>query len=226
MATLAPERVVSENAVSANAVSEARSTGHKSDARRGRSRRFRAILAGGLVLGVGAAVTLAAWNDSEFARGTFAAGSFNMVGSIDGTTFTDHATDPTAAVMTVSTNNLTPGDTAAAGFAVRLAAVTTSDAVVTVTNSSTTGTVSNLTYTVLDTGSTYGCTTATTGTALVPAATALGSVPGSTTFTLAKGATTGEEGVAKNLCFKVTAGAGLAQGQTGTATWQFTAASQ
>lgn len=31
-------------------------------------RKVRAILAGGLVLGVGAAVVLAAWNDSEFAQ--------------------------------------------------------------------------------------------------------------------------------------------------------------
>ena len=59
--------------------------------RRRRSRMIRAILAGGLVLGVGAAVTLAAWNDSEFVTGTFTAGTFNMQGSTtDGTTFTDH----------------------------------------------------------------------------------------------------------------------------------------
>jgi len=36
-------------------------------------RRLRAVLAGGLVLGVGAALTLAAWNDAEFATGSFQA---------------------------------------------------------------------------------------------------------------------------------------------------------
>jgi len=56
-------------------------------------RKVRAVLAGGLVLGVGAAVTLAAWNDSEFATGTFTAGTFNLEGSTDGTTFTDHNVD-------------------------------------------------------------------------------------------------------------------------------------
>ncbi|SFH86076.1 hypothetical protein E3O11_09355 [Cryobacterium levicorallinum] len=51
------------------------------DSRQKRNRRIRAVLAGGLVLGLGAAVTLAAWNDSEFARGSFAASGFNLVGS-------------------------------------------------------------------------------------------------------------------------------------------------
>ena len=208
MATSAPERT-------------------QNNTRQNRSRRFRAVLAGGLVLGVGAAVTLAAWNDSEFAQGTFTAGSFNMVGSTDGTTFTEHATAGAAAALpfTVPAVNLTPGDTTYAGFAVRLTAATTTDAVVTVSNSATTGVVSNLSYTVIDTGSTFGCTADSTGTALVPAATAVGTVPAATTFTLPKGASTGVDGVAHNLCFKVTAGPGLAQGQSGTATWQFLAAS-
>lgn len=191
------------------------------------SRRIRAVLAGGLVLGLGAAVTLAAWNDSEFARGTFTAGSFNLVGSTDGTVFADHATTGTAATLpfTVNTSNLSPGAVTAAGFAVRLTAATTTDAVVTVSSAETTGVVSNLSYTIIDTGSTFGCTALTTGTALVPAATAVGTVPGSTTFTLPKGVAAAE-GAAKNLCFQVTAGPSLAQGQTGTATWQFLATSQ
>lgn len=222
MATLAPEYDVSETRA-------ARGHGQRSAYRTSRSRRFRAILAGGLVLGLGAAVTLAAWNDSEFAQGTFTAGSFNMVGSTDGSVFADHATAGTAASLPFTvplSANMSPGDVVAAGFAVRLTASTTSSAVVTVSNAATSGVVTNLSYTIIDTGSTFGCTAATTGTALVPAATAVGTVPGSTTFTLAKGATTGVDGVARNLCFKVTAGPSLAQGQTGTATWQFLAASQ
>ena len=46
---------------------------HDTAKRRSRSRMIRAILAGGLVLGVGTAVTLAAWNDSEFVTETFTA---------------------------------------------------------------------------------------------------------------------------------------------------------
>ncbi|XSS44541.1 SipW-dependent-type signal peptide-containing protein [Propionibacteriaceae bacterium Y1685] len=40
------------------------------------SRKFRAALAGGLVLGIGAVVTLAAWTDDENAAGQFSAGTF------------------------------------------------------------------------------------------------------------------------------------------------------
>lgn len=192
----------------------------------GRGRKARALLAAGLVLGAGAAVTLAAWNDSEFATGTFSAGTFNLVGSTDGTTFSDHPTAGSAATtaFTVNAATLTPGDVTAAPFAVQLAAGTTNDAVVTVSAAGTTGTVANLTYELLQTP-TFGCTAATAGTPLVPAATAVGSVPGAPTFALAHGAGAAT-GAPVFLCFKVTAGAGLTQGQTGSATWQFQAASQ
>ena len=65
-----------------------------------RRRRIYAVLAGGLVLGVGTAVTLAAWNDSEFAKSTFTAGSFVFQGSTDGTAFADHASEAGAADLT------------------------------------------------------------------------------------------------------------------------------
>jgi predicted ribosomally synthesized peptide with SipW-like signal peptide len=189
-------------------------------------RRLKALLAAGLVLGAGAAVTLAAWNDSEFVTGTFSAGQFDLQGSTDGTTFGNHPTAGSAATaaFTVNAAALTPGDVAAAPFAVQLAAGTTNDATVTVSAAGTTGTVAQLTYQLLQT-STFGCTAATTGTALVPAGEALGSVPGGTTFALAKG-TGGAAGAPVYLCFKVTAGPALVQGQTGSATWQFQAASQ
>ncbi|MFF1571254.1 SipW-dependent-type signal peptide-containing protein [Leifsonia sp. NPDC058292] len=199
----------------------------ESGRRRGfRSRRVKAILAGGLVLGVGAAVTLAAWNDSEFAQGTFTAGTFNLVGSTDGTTFTDHATAGTPATLgfTVNAASLSPGAVTTAPFAVELAANTTNDAVVTVSGAGSTGTVAQLTYELLQT-TTFGCTTSTTGTTVVPAGTALTTVPASTTFPLVHG-TGGAAGAPVFLCYKVTAGAGLVQGQTGSATWQFAAASQ
>lgn len=201
--------------------------GRTARARRGmRSRRTRAILAGGLVLGIGAAVTLAAWNDSEFATGTFSAGRFNLVGSTNGTTFTDHATAGTAAPLTFSVPAaaMSPGSVTYAPFAVQLDATTTNSAVVTVSAGGTTGTVTQLTYELLQT-TTFGCTSATTGTDLVPAGTALTAVPGTPNFPLAAG-TGGAAGAPVFLCFKVTAGAGLVQGQTGSATWQFQAASQ
>lgn len=194
--------------------------------RRARSSgRVRALLAGGLILGVGATITLAAWNDSEFVTGTFQAGTFNMQGSPDGTTFSDHATAPGAPLaFTVSAAALSPGDVVYAPYAVRLAANTTNAATVTLTSPATSGSVQNLTYSLIE-PTTYGCTSATTGTVLVPAATAVGTVPGTVTFSLQPGSPTTSPGNAVDLCFVVTAGAGLVQSQAGTATWQLQAAS-
>ncbi len=189
-------------------------------------RKVRAILAGGLVLGVGAAVTLAAWNDSEFATGTFSAGAFNLEGSTDGTTYSEHASIGAAATLpfTAPVTNLSPGDVVYAPFAVRLDATTTNNATVTVSNAATTGTVTNLTYTLIQPSS-FGCSAGTTGTTLVAAGTAVSSVPGSPTFALLMGTPPTIAGAPAFLCFKVTAGAGLAQSQTGTVTWQFQAVS-
>lgn len=49
-----------------------------------RTRRIKALLAGGLVFGIGAAGTVAAWTDSETADGSFEAGTFNIELAIDG----------------------------------------------------------------------------------------------------------------------------------------------
>ncbi|MFC4224961.1 SipW-dependent-type signal peptide-containing protein [Lysinibacter cavernae] len=194
---------------------------------RNTSHKWRAVLAGGLVLGVGAAVTLAAWNDSEFATGTFTAGTFNLEGSDDGTAYNEHSTLGTADALgfTVAPNNLAPGDTVYAPFSVRLDDQTTKDAVVTVSAEASTGVVTNLTYTLVTT-STNGCNAAAVaaGTSIVAAGAALGSVPGGVTFDLEQGAT-GSAGEAVNLCFAVSAGS-IGQGQSGTATWKFTASSE
>jgi predicted ribosomally synthesized peptide with SipW-like signal peptide len=194
-------------------------------------RKLRAILAAGLVLGLGAVVTLAAWNDSEYATGTFGAGTFNMEGSTDGTTYADHASGATAATLpfTVNPTNLSPGQIVYAPLAVRLAAGTTTGASVVPQAVTNTGTVTNLTYTLVTTTSitcNAAAVTAATGAAiLVPAGTALNSVGTPAPFTLAKGATASAAGTPLYLCFAVTAGSGLVQGQSGTATWQFLATS-
>lgn len=51
-----------------------------------RRKKARAIMASGLVLGVGAAVTLAAWSDTVWGEGTFGTegNAFNIQGSFDG----------------------------------------------------------------------------------------------------------------------------------------------
>ncbi|PKQ31028.1 MAG: hypothetical protein CVT62_11265 [Actinobacteria bacterium HGW-Actinobacteria-2] len=193
---------------------------------RGRRRKVAAILAGGVVVGVGTMATLAAWTDTEYATGSFTAGRFTFQGSTDQTTFSEHTTSGTAATLSFSSpvTALSPNDTVYSSYAVRLYRDSTSAATVAITAPSTTGTVTNITYTVIKTATT-GCNAASTGTVVVPAGTALGGVGAATPFTLAAPANATTDGVPAYLCFKATAGAGLAQGQTGSATWLFTATS-
>lgn len=196
---------------------------------RRRGRKVAAVLAGGLVLGVGTMATLASWNDSEYATATFTAGYFNLEGAVDGaqSSFSEHANSGAAGTLsfTAPVSNLTPTDVVAAPFALRLGAGTTNNATVSVAASTSTGTVTNLTYQVVQT-TTAGCTTSTTGTTIVPAGTAVTSVAGASTFTLNTGTPASSAGSPAYLCFKVTAGSGLAQSQAGSVTWQFQAVSQ
>ncbi len=173
---------------------------------RNRRTKVYAILAGGLVLGVGAAYTLAAWNDSEFATVDFAAGSFVFQGSANGTDFDDHASEAGAADLTFTTpfDNLSPSDVVYAPFALRLDATTSAD--LTAVAPVVTGTLDgNLTFAAVST-TTFGCdATAFAGGSTVP--------------------TTIDDGETINLCLQVTAGA-IEQNQTGTAVWQWNAVSQ
>ncbi|WP_231445565.1 SipW-dependent-type signal peptide-containing protein [Brevibacterium zhoupengii] len=193
-----------------------------------RSRKFKAILAGGIVLGVGAAVTLAAWTDNEWAEGTFGAGSFNVQGSTDGSTFTDHESTDGAASLSFDLaggDNLTPGDTTAAPFVLRLDGETSYDASVVLENA--TGGGDNpaaLTYEIVTVANAGACSADATGTSIVPAGTALGSTAGAQGFDLTAGADA-TEGAPVTLCFKVTADDTLDQGQNTNAQWQFTATS-
>jgi predicted ribosomally synthesized peptide with SipW-like signal peptide len=196
----------------------------ESGQRPGKAPKVRAVLAGGLVLGIGAAITLAAWNDSEFAKGTFTAGAFNLEGSTDGTAFGENpVTGPATLGFTASPTNLSPGDVVTAPFAVRLDAASSYDATVTVSTKASTGSLTGLTYSLTQSDD-FGCTEPVTAT-LVTAGQTLGTTPGSITFALDQGADT-DPGVPVNLCFRITAGAGLVQSQTGSTTWEFTAQSQ
>ena len=196
----------------------------KTEHTRKRAGIVRAILAGGLVLGVGAAVTLAAWNDSEFATGAFGAGSFNLEGQETiAAGFSDHETAPGAPLaFVVEPLNLAPEDVVYAPFAVRLDADTTSDAVITLSSTGAGPNVANLTYEVLTTTD-FECDADTTGDVLV-AAGAVPTTAGAATFSLAEGAGA-VAGAPVNLCLIVTAGAGLIEGADATVTWQFAAES-
>lgn len=195
-----------------------------------RSRKFKAILAGGIVLGVGAAVTLAAWTDNEWAEGTFGAGSFNVEGSTTGAedSFTDHTSEDGAAALTFDLDggdNLTPGDTVAAPFVLRLDGPTSYDASVVLNDATGTGdNAAALSYGIVAVANAGACNADATGTSIVPAGTAIGSVTGAQDFDLTAGADAAV-GAPVTLCFMVTADDSLTQGENATAQWQFTATS-
>lgn len=177
---------------------------------RRRFTKIRAILAGGLVLGVGAAITLAVWNDSEVATGDFAAGNFGIVGSTDGgVNFDEHPSEPSAATLNfdVSADTLAPGDTVYASFAVQLTDTSDYGADVTVTQ--------DIANALTGTSASYAYTTNAT---CDEAAFGAGDDTGSP-FSLTALDTP------VYVCFQVTAGPTLVQGDTGSITWTFAAQS-
>lgn len=190
-----------------------------------RSKKARAILAGGIVLGLGAAYTLAQWSDSEWAQSTFGTGQFNLEGSTDGIAFSEHPSSDNAAELSFSSDvsNLRPGQSTASLFAVRLDADTTVDATVTPTAAASGAAAAELSYRIVQLSSPSECTTSASGTTVV-AESALGAVTGASPFELAPGAGSAA-GTAANLCVIVTASDDLAQNTAATASWTFTASS-
>lgn len=172
------------------------------------AKRVRAILAGGAVLGVGAAITLASWNDSEFAKQTFSAGTFTFQGSVNGTDWADHNTAGTAVELSTPVAGLSPNDVTYLRFALK---ATGENATVTpVTPAVADGTPA------ISPALTFAAVT-TDGEVCDQAAFAGGTAVGSTLALT--------DGAPVNLCLQVSAGATLAQGATGTATWQWDAVS-
>lgn len=81
--------------------------------------RVRALLAGGLVLGVGAAVTVAAWTAQDNATGSFATSTFVTQSSADaGATWANNSVAP-GATLQLGAGALSPGVTVAASFGIR-----------------------------------------------------------------------------------------------------------
>ncbi|MDQ4214299.1 SipW-dependent-type signal peptide-containing protein [Microbacterium capsulatum] len=193
-----------------------------------RLRRIRAVLAGGLVLGVGAGVTLASWNDVENTTATITASRFGIRGATDGTTFAQY--NPTAATLgfsAVDAAALSPGKTIYALFSVKTISGSTAGTVRLMAGTYGTGTLADyLTYGVR-TVTTAQCAqasdyTSTGSAAVVPDGSALNtSATGSQTLTA--------NGTAQvNYCFAITlptSTPNAAQGLTLTQTWQFSATS-
>lgn len=196
-------------------------------AQKDKNRKVRAVLAGGLVLGIGTMVTLASWNDSEFVEGLFGAGHFNMQGSANGMDFADHTSgSPATLNFTVAPGTLSPGDVVAAPYALRLDAETTNAGTVGITSTVNTGTaVDSLSYTIVQVPSIDACDPLATGTVIIPARTALGEGTVVTPINLPMSENVGDPGASIFLCIQVTAAADLARStpqDTGViATWEF-----
>lgn len=200
------------------------------DAKRLRSRRIRALLAGGLVLGVGAAATLAAWNDSEFGSGTFTAGTFNIVGATDAATFSQHPTSPGATLsfsLPTTAGAMTPGDKVYALFSVKTVNPSMAGTVqLKAAAGNGSGLGAQLTYSVRTVSTAAGCSAANWGSASVvtglPAAQAL--TVGATTSQVLNA----NGGNQVNYCFEVImnpAAPTTAQGTSQLAVWEFAATS-
>ncbi|HWS49526.1 MAG TPA: SipW-dependent-type signal peptide-containing protein [Microbacterium sp.] len=201
------------------------------EARRLRSRRIRAVLASGLVFGVGAAMTLAAWNDSEHTNATFTAGRFGIVGAVDGVTFSEHPAAPGATLnFAVAPAAMVPGTTTYALFSVR----TTPSSVagnLQLSASATpggTGLAAHLTYGVrvipaATAPAATTCNSATYNAATDPTAVVVPAGSALTTGATASRPISANGGATVNYCFAVTlpiTAPNAAQGLTMSQTWQ------
>lgn len=198
-----------------------------------RKRKIRALLAGGLVLGVGAAITLAAWTDNVFGNSDFATGDeawnieadFTPTGA--GTWVEANVTPGDPFTFPATRLDLTPGDTVYAPIALRLEPGQDLDAAVTLNGATGGATDPALTaalrYSVTAGGTSTACTAGTPGpTAVVTdSALTLGSAPNAITLDA--------DATPVNLCFAVTLPTGtsntLSGLQTGQVVWEFTGTS-
>ena len=180
------------------------------------SKKAKAILAGGLVLGVGAVVTLASWTDQEWANASFASGDFVLESSTDGADFTSHASVDESAQLQFdmpTATNLSPGQKLVAPFALRLDTETTYDANVTVEAPTANGDIEGLTYGFAPVNSAADCNTeAKLAAAFAPE------------FKLEAGEGHAP-GDAQILCFYVSTSEALEQGESVKPTWTFHATS-
>lgn len=203
------------------------STTTPSPSRRGWHRKVAAVLAGGLVLGVGTMATLASWNDSEFAGATFTSGKFDLEGSTDnGASYSSHAYPATGALTFSSpVSNLSPGDVVNASFPVRLAAGTTNNAKLNLSSISWGGGDIKGLRLVVWQNTSADCNATYTPATMIDEWDGVSWTVG-TQPTLTKGATAAQSGAPVYVCLKMIADNNLPQGQVVPEWWYFVATSQ
>lgn len=203
------------------------------DRRRLRTRRVRALLAAGLVLGVGTAVTLAAWTDTENATGSFGASVFDTQSQSAGSP--TYASNPSApgATLTFNATQMSPGVSSFAWLNVRTTAATTVGGTVTLTAVTPTGALAPaLQYRAVrltNPSPTSPCdATAFSGTPTYIAGGSATYLPVSQLPVSAVANTIGAAGAQLGFCFEVrvmTGAANTYQGTTATVAWTFTGTS-
>lgn len=210
---------------------------HKAASRRRTSTKVRAVLAGALVLGVGATVTLASWTDTEFATGSFTTSRFDTQSSIDNSAWADN-TVSTGAAITFAGTGMSP-DTHRYGYVLirgkaLSVAGTLTFAAPTVTNGGTDTSPflgAALQYkAVAITAAGCSATTFSTGTPtyIVGTAGAYAALTAAGPTGVALPAATASAGAPAGYCFDVYLPAGadtLLQGKSVTVTWNVTATS-
>lgn len=209
-------------------------TSRRTAQRRLRSRRIRVVLAAGLMLGIGAFATLAAWTDTENATGTFGASVFDTQSSSAGTpTYTSQTTAPGAS-LTFAATAMSPGTSFYAWLNVRTTPTTNDAGTVALTAIANNGggLVGALQYRAVRTASvnpTSPCNaTAFAGSPVFIAGTAGTYLPVTQVPASPVASPIAAAGGAIGYCFEVRITPGSAstfQGTTATVTWTFTSTS-
>ncbi len=196
-----------------------------------RLRRTRAVLAGALVLGVGATATLAAWTDGEYGTGSFTASVFGTESQTASSSWASHTPSGNAATLAFNATAMSPTVSFYAWIDIRTTSTTNVDGTVALTGSSNNSgaLLPALEYRAVRTASTTCDATAFSGSPtwiVGPSYLAITSVPGSpvlSTITVPSGATP-----ELRFCFEARIQSGASnsyQGTSGTVTWEFTAMS-
>lgn len=186
-----------------------------------RRRKALALLSAGIVLGIGAVITLAVWNDPEFETGIFATKEFDIQGSLDGDHFSSSPTAPGKTLaFSVPASAMSPGDASYGPFAVQLSEHSGYVASVSLQSTATAPVADGLVFSLykLDRWN-EKCSAATPPSDVIIYRRAVNAVGSVHVFDF--------DAVTKpiNLCFVVEGTDSLPQGQSGTVTWQLTGTS-
>jgi predicted ribosomally synthesized peptide with SipW-like signal peptide len=197
--------------------------------------RLRALIAGGVVLGLGVTATLASWNDSDYEAASFSTSVFDIESSVQGAAYADNASAP-GPTVTFSGAGFSPGVTGYIQVLVRTkvnsVAGTIALGAATAGGTDAATLFPAFTYRVVRTTATCNATafigspTWVVGSGVLNRALSLGQETG-VTNTLAA-ATTVAPGAVTGFCFEVllpNTAVSTLQGKTATATWQFVATS-